>query len=96
MEMVSCCKVSQDSILQLDFKFHMYSLLGEKLFEKEMNSQLNTICLSNDCEYVLAAGDKITFFLMRLVDFTVITGMVEERYGGEGCPASFLQVSCCR
>lgn len=96
---VSWCGVTNEGNLvwysQLDFKFHMYSLLGEKLFEKEMNSQLNTICLSNDCEYVLAAGDKITFFLMRLVDFTVITGMVEERYGGEGRPASFLQVSCC-
>ena len=58
-----------------------------------MNSQLNTICLSNDREYVLAAGDKITFFLMRLVDFTVVAGVTEEHYGGEGRPASFLQVS---
>ncbi len=94
---VSWCDITNEGNLiwysQLDFKFHLYSLLGEKLFEKEMNSQLNTICLSNDREYVLAAGDKITFFLMRLVDFTVVAGVTEEHYGGEGRPASFLQVS---
>lgn len=96
MPAVSWCDVTNEGNIvwysKTDFKFHMYSLLGEKLFEKEMNSQLNSICLSNDRQYVLAAGDKIAFFLMRLADFVVVTGAVEERYGGEGVPASFAQV----
>ena len=67
---------------EADFKFHLYSSLGVKLNEKEMNSQPNCIALSNDTQYLIAGGDKITLFMMPAM---------EERYGGEGRPAVFTQ-----
>ena len=93
---ISWCGLTNDGHIvwysQTDFKFHLYSLIGEKIAEMEMTSQLNTICLSNDAEYILAAGDKITFFMLRLYDFTVVNGAISEHFGGEGKPASFTQI----
>ena len=50
---------------EADFKFHLYSSLGVKLNEKEMNSQPNCIALSNDTQYLIAGGDKITLATSR-------------------------------
>lgn len=93
---VSWCAITNEGNVvyysELDFKFHMYSSLGVKLKEKEMNSQLNAIALSNDTQYVIAGGDKITLFMMRLSDFAMVTPTMVEHYGGEGKPAAFAQV----
>ena len=96
MPPISWCSITNNGSIiwysQLDFKFHYYSLLGQKIYEKEMNSQLNSITLSNDREYVIAAGDKITLFLMRIYDFALVTPTIREHFGGEGKPAAFTQL----
>ena len=96
MPPISWCGITNNGSIiwysQLDFKFHYYSLLGQKIYEKEMNSQLNSITLSNDREYVIAAGDKITLFLMRIYDFALVTPTIREHFGGEGKPAAFTQL----
>lgn len=93
---ISWCALTNDGSVmwysQLDFKFHLYSLIGEKIFEKEMNSQLNSITLSNDRQYVIAAGDKISLYIMRVYDFALVSPSIEEHFGGEGKPSSFAQI----
>ena len=41
---------------------------------------------------MIAGGDKITLFMMRLSDFAMVTPTMMEHYGGEGKPAAFAQV----
>ena len=92
--MIWCALTNEGNVVfysEADFKFHLYSSLGVKLNEKEMNSQPNCIALSNDTQYLIAGGDKITLFMMRLSDFALVTPAMEERYGGEGRPAAFTQ-----
>lgn len=96
MPAISWCGVTNEGNVvwysQSDFKFHLYSSMGQKLLEKEMNSQLNTITFSNDRQYIIAGGDKILLFMMRIYDFALVTPTIEEHFGGEGKPASFTQV----
>ena len=96
MPAISWCGVTNEGNIvwysQADFKFHLYSSMGQKLLEKEMNSQLNSIVFSNDRQYVIAGGDKILLFMMRIYDFAVVSPSIEEHFGGEGKPASFTQV----
>ena len=96
MPAISWCGVTNEGNIvwysQADFKFHLYSSMGQKLLEKEMNSQLNSIVFSNDRQYVIAGGDKTLLFMMRIYDFAVVSPSIEEHFGGEGKPASFTQV----
>ena len=96
MPAISWCGVTNEGNVvwysRADFKFHLYSSMGQKLLEKEMNSQLNSIVFSNDRQYVIAGGDKILLFMMRIYDFAVVSPSIEEHFGGEGKPASFTQV----
>ena len=93
---VSWCSVTNDGKVIWyscsTFKFYVYTVLGKKLLVSEASSQLNTICLSKDQEYILAAGNKIPFLLLRVRDLVEITGPSTEHYGGEGAPAYFPDV----
>ena len=92
---VSWCSVTNDGKVIWyscnTFKFYVSSVLGKKLLVEEISSQLNTICLSKDQEYILASGNKIPFLMLRVKDLTKVVGKIQPRYGGEGVPLAFMK-----
>jgi hypothetical protein len=85
---------------EADYKFHLYSLMGIKIHEKEVTWHVFSITLSNDRQYVIVGGDeKTSLFIMRLYDFAFMEtvkkiqtdpkriAIINANFNGEGVPA---------